>query len=84
MMQEQHRSITRLDGMYGMSFHEGMEIELGGPFQDIDDLLDVCFNHLMATDLSIQSVFYIHVKNGLVEKRQFPVGAFPTDDEVSV
>ncbi|TWT46209.1 hypothetical protein RAS1_26580 [Phycisphaerae bacterium RAS1] len=51
-------SVPTTDGMYAMSLDPGLSARvIGGPFSDIDDVLDACFDELMATDRDHDTVF---------------------------
>jgi hypothetical protein len=54
---------------------------IGGPFDDVDDLLDCCFGHMMEFDLAPESVGFIETQDGRPFARSFPRGAFPEPEE---
>lgn len=69
------------DGLYAMSVGASNDIRcLGGPFADIDDVLDACFDEMMARDCTPDAVFYIECATGRQWVRRFPQGAFPSPD----
>jgi len=68
------------DGIYAMTVEStGAARCLGGPFEDIDDVLDACFDEMMARDCSPSEVFYVERRDGMPMVRCFPDGAFPTN-----
>lgn len=70
------------DGLYAMAAGAFDEVRcLGGPFSDIDDVLDACFDEMMARGCGVDAVYYIESSGGKRVARAFPAGAFPTDDE---
>jgi len=70
--------------MYALAIDSALNTRvLGGPFTDIDEVLDVCFEELMATDGPPGSVFYAEKSEGGVFVREFPRGAFPFDSRVT-
>jgi len=50
---------------------------IGGPFEDVDDLLDCCFDHMMRHDRPTSSVAFIETVDGVEHWRGFPRGALP-------
>ncbi|MBX3402552.1 MAG: hypothetical protein KF699_03970 [Phycisphaeraceae bacterium] len=76
------RSGESADGLYAMAADAFDEVRcLGGPFADIDDVLDACFDEVMARGCGRDAVFYIERCGGRSVARAFPDGAFPADDE---
>ena len=74
----------REDGLYAMTIDPcDLARCLGGPFTDIDDVLDACFDEMMARDCGPSAVFYIERLDGKQIARRFPQGAFPTDEDLS-
>ena len=75
--------VQKSDGMYAMTMDALLGTrELGGPFHDIDDVLDACFEEMTVADRSADAMFYVEIAKGQVSVRTFPVGAFPTESEV--
>ncbi|MFN0130940.1 MAG: hypothetical protein ACKVW3_00155 [Phycisphaerales bacterium] len=57
-------SIPTADGMYAMTLDPDLTTRvLGGPFNDIDDVLDACFDELMASDRGCDTVSYAEVRS---------------------
>jgi hypothetical protein len=79
----QVQSETPADGLYAMVVEnvDGVRC-LGGPFLDIDDVLDACFDEMMARDCGPEDVFYVERSGGKPRFHRFPKGAFPTPEEV--
>lgn len=68
----------RRDGMYAMCIDDQLSTQvLGGPFTDIDDVLDACFDSMMAKDRDASTMFYVQVEGSNTVVRAFPRGAFP-------
>lgn len=59
---------------------EGAYARIGGPFEDVDDLLDCCFDHMMQHDLPNSAVAFIEKMDGVEHRRAFPRGALPEND----
>jgi hypothetical protein len=73
----------REDGLYAMTIDRcDLARCLGGPFTDIDDVLDACFDEMMARDCGPSAVFYIERLDGKQTARRFPQGAFQTDEDL--
>lgn len=60
---------------------DGGVIQLGGPFEDIDDVLDCCWDHILGNDLSVDRTFLIETTSNGPVRREFPRGAFPEQDD---
>jgi len=76
--------VLPVDGMYAMTIEPDLSTRvLGGPFDDIDYVLDACFDELMATDRDHDSVFYADVRGNSLSVRAFPQGAFPLGHDLS-
>ena len=72
------------DGMYAMSMDANLHVrELGGPFNDIDDVLDACFDDMMEMDSGADTMLFVEVVGGQVAVNSFPVGAFPTKPAIA-
>jgi hypothetical protein len=70
------------DGLYAMIHDEsGFARCLGGPYSDIDDVLDTCWDEVLGKDRAVSAVFYIRCVEGDVVKHEFLRGTFPNDDE---
>jgi hypothetical protein len=73
-------SVQLSDGLYAMTIGPDLSTRvLAGPFHDIDDVLDACFDELMATERDRDAVFYAEVLGGSAVVRAFPHGAFPME-----
>ena len=67
---------------------DGSWKRIGGPFEDVDDLLDCCFNHMMDVrvitsdhDLTSRDVAFIETIDGQEVQQAFPHGALPEDED---
>lgn len=85
MTQEVNMNMTTIaDGLHAMSVDPALATRiLGGPFDDIDDVLDCCFDELMASGRGVESVFYVKVREGEAAVQHFPRNAFPGAEETS-
>ncbi len=64
--------------LYAMArLPDGSVREIGGPFDDIDDVLDTAWGHMMSHDVTVESVFFFETVDGRQVQREFPRGALP-------
>lgn len=69
--------------MYGLGrAMDGSWERIGGPFADVDDLLDCCFDYCMDHDLSPRDVQFVETIDGRELQREFPRGALPEPDDL--
>jgi hypothetical protein len=61
----------------------GERKQIGGPFSDIDGVLDACWDHMAEHDAPAESVYFLESVGGCLLERQFPKGALPDGDEES-
>jgi hypothetical protein len=67
--------------LYAALIDEDLRCEIvGGPFDDIDDVLDACWDSGAGTDLEFERFFVIEMGAGYPVVRTFPSGAFPTQE----
>lgn len=70
------------DGLYPMTIEQDHSFRyLGGPFDNLDDVLDACFDDMLHRDRTQESYFYIECRHGQCTYLAFPFGAFPIDPE---
>ena len=68
------------DGLYALLLTNDLGARvLGGPYRDIDLVLNDCFDEILGANVDRRSVFYAEVRNGVPTVLEFPDGAFPGD-----
>jgi len=67
--------------LYAARIHEDLRCEIiGGPFEDIDDVLDACWDRGAGNDLPVEQFFVIEAGGSHRVVRTFPQGTFPAED----
>jgi len=73
-------SLTPTEGKFAIALESDLSTRiLGGPFEDIDDLLDRCWDEVMASGRKVESLFFAERRQGDWFVQIFPPGVFPTE-----